>query len=675
MGTANLTINNAHGSNPSTVALGTGTGTTVFTSSSTGVDTVTAGATGQSISTGGGDDVVNALTTAIFYGGTYNGGAGTNDVLNITAAGADTRLTLAATAVANGAAAVTGFEVINVTIDGTGDVVTITPDAAVTVNFVGAVAGDITVTGTGGAVTANAAAGQQLTVNGTGNVTVGATNTTGTIIFSTTKTAGTNSVTAYAGNQTVTNNSTIVTTIDGALLAGNTETLSGAGAFTVNGLVGTGTIAAAAATGVITVNGTTAGARTVNTGSAADVITITGTAAAIQTITTLGGNDTVTLTTTGGANVVDLGAGNDIYTAGTAGGSVTGGAGSDSMTGGAGADVFIYTSAADSSGVNTDTITGLNFNADIIRHSVVMSGTTFDATTATSTTVGFSNFNASSGVITVLANDGTLTINTASSTNTPTSSGTLSGTSLIQYVVTATDTASTITLGAGNDTVTGGAAIDTINTGAGNDSISGGLGADQINGGAGQDTITSGGGADVITILSGQAQGAIGGTLNAGTITGFDVITDLTTGTTAASKDLIEMPGTGAIATAGAGVNGTDSTLTIGGSVVAVHTISATGLFSATDGTGAVVVTSDAGLAAFVQYLTLNDIGNAGMAVVFTATYGASTRGSTAHSFIYSQNTDDAGGVGGYSLVDIVGVTLTGIEATASTTDLRAFIS
>jgi len=63
------------------------------------------------------------------------------------------------------------------------------------------------------------------------------------------------------------------------------------------------------------------------------------------------------------------------------------------------------------------------------------------------------------------------------------------------------------------------------------------------------------------------------------------------------------------------------------------------------------------------------------MAVTFVATYTESTRGSATHSFIYSQNTNDAGGVGGYSLVDIVGVTLTGVESTVSDTDARVLLT
>ena len=518
---ASLTINNAHASNASTVVLGSQTtsGTQTFTSSSTGIDTVTAGAAAQSISTGGGDDVVNVGSQAIFFGGTYNGGAGTNDVLNVTLA-ATQPISFAAAAVAGGAAVATGFEVINVAQNNAASTVTIVPDAAVTVNFTDAAAGEITVTGTGGAVTANAAAGQQITVNGTGNVTVGGTNTTGAIIFSSTKTAGTNSVTDSANSHTITNNSAISVAVNSTAQTGTT-TLAGAGDFVVTGLVATGGVITSGGTGSVSVTGTDATAHTVTGGAGADTVTITNVAGdGVQTITTNGGNDTVTLTSTTGANIVDLGAGNDTYTAGAAGGSVTGGTGSDSMTGGAGTDVFLY-GTGDSGGVTTDTITGLNFNADVIRLTASMISTGFAGGTTTATIVGFNSFNATTGAITILTDDGTMTINTASSTNAPTVTGSLQTSSALEYYITGTTAADTITTGAGADSVSGGLGADTINVGSGNDTVRGGTGADIINVGSGTDAIiqTALGDSGTLTMNAGA--------VNSISTTGFDVITGM----------------------------------------------------------------------------------------------------------------------------------------------------
>jgi len=502
-----LAINNTHASNPSSVTLGaqTTSGTQSFTSTGTGIDTVVAGAPNQSISTGAGDDVVTA-SAANFLGGTFNGGSGTNDVLNLTANGT-TGITAGATATTGAIAAVTGFERINVTTAAATGLFNITPDAAVTIF---SLTSGITVagTGSGGVITVSGLAGAAVTVNGTAAFTVSGNNTTGDITFDST---GTKNVIDSANTHQITNNSTTVVTVD-ATLQTATDTLLGAGPFTINNLIAAGTIAGSGATGVITVNGTTAAAHSsIVTGSAADVVTITGTAANAQTITTNAGNDTVTLTGTGAANVVDLGAGNDTYLAGSAGGSVTGGLGSDSMTGGAGTDVFLY-GTGDSGGVTTDTITGLNFNADVIRVNATMTSAAFAGGTGTTTASGYNNFNATTGVITIQTDDGTMSINTASSSNTPTVTGSLQTSSVIQYYITGSVAADTIATGAG---------ADSILSGIGNDIINAGLGADTIVGGAGDDAITlteSVASADTV-VFSGATT-----TLNgADTITGFTV--------------------------------------------------------------------------------------------------------------------------------------------------------
>lgn len=59
-------------------------------------------------------------------------------------------------------------------------------------------------------------------------------------------------------------------------------------------------------------------------------------------------------------------------------------------------------------------------------------------------------------------------------------------------------------MGAGNDTVVGGAAYDFIEGGAGNDNLDGGAGDDEIIGGTGADSMTGGTGADVFVIQTGD---------------------------------------------------------------------------------------------------------------------------------------------------------------------------
>jgi hypothetical protein len=198
------------------------------------------------------------------------------------------------------------------------------------------------------------------------------------------------------------------------------------------------------------------------------------------------------------------------------------------------------------------------------------------------------------------------------------------------------------------------------------------LGADVLTGGAGADLfkITSSATGTAGSLHSGNL--TIGGLGDNGTITAFDQITDLTTGTVAADKDTLDFSVAGILAAAASG-DFTNSTLTVGGKAIATHTISATGLTTFTNTNGeAVVINSDAALAAVIQYLSGGDIGNAGATLIFNATYSAETRGSVTHTFAYQQTTTNAATTGagdGYSLVDLVGVTLTGLETTASTTN------
>jgi len=142
------------------------------------------------------------------------------------------------------------------------------------------------------------------------------------------------------------------------------------------------------------------------------------------------------------------------------------------MTANTGADVFNYTTVLESSGISADTITGFDYNADVIQIATTMTTTGFDAGTADATVVGFSNFNASTGVITVLTDQGTMTLNTATSTNAPGASGSMQTSPAIGYTLTGTTGDDTIVTGAGADTITGGAGADAITGGTGNDVFS-----------------------------------------------------------------------------------------------------------------------------------------------------------------------------------------------------------
>jgi len=73
----------------------------------------------------------------------------------------------------------------------------------------------------------------------------------------------------------------------------------------------------------------------------------------------------------------------------------------------------------------------------------------------------------------------------------------------------------------GNDIIFGGEGNDNLNGNRGNDTLFGGNGNDILNGGMDADTLTGGAGADIFVLTS----------LNASLVTGFDTITDFTSGT------------------------------------------------------------------------------------------------------------------------------------------------
>jgi Ca2+-binding RTX toxin-like protein len=472
---------------------------------------------------------------------------------------------------------------------------------------------------------------------------------------------------------------------------------------------GTGTLdwvgSALAGNQVISANTSGTAAATITGGAGND--TLTGNLGA-NTITGGDGNDVISALA--GNDTISGGAGNDALTAGDGADTVSGGAGNDTVTlteSGSSADVVEISSVVGTStdsasvvvasGLDTggDTITGFDLAADTLKitatnvvafehgtHTGVGAGSV--ELSATGVVGEFSKMTAvvelgsstTAGTIAIgAAATGDIAVTFSGLTNAGVAVTDLTVAGIeaslegrIQYVLTGTAAANTIV---------GGSLADSISGGADADSLSGGAGVDTLTGGTGQDTITSGLGADTIIIGAGDAITTIGGAGNSGTIVGFDVITDLTTGTTAAAKDLIDFAVTPVAGTVAADVNGTDSTLTVGGTdAVITHSIAAGSVvtFKKT-GPAALAITSDAILAAVVQYLAANDIGDAGTTVVFTATYATSTRGSTAHSFLYQQKTTNAGGTDGYEVIDLVGVTLVGIETTASTTDASVYVA
>ncbi|MFZ3039784.1 MAG: hypothetical protein WA115_08325, partial [Polynucleobacter sp.] len=321
-------------------------------------------------------------------------------------------------------------------------------------------------------------------------------------------------------------------------------------------------------------------------------------------------------------------------------------------------------------------LVGLNANPTIIGGSIgtLTVANTGSAAIATDGTLTFrDNDGTLDGSFSMVATDGSLasTAATVILDNNVAATLTLNAAATGDSIIYNSQTgASTLTGGAGNDYLVGNTGIDTLSGGdgsdilrgdAGADILSGGIGNDTLLGGAGADTLTGGTGADTFTINTNDASTTIGGTGNAGTITGYDVISDFDS-----ASDTLDLQGTLVAAANTAATDGANSTLTIGGVAVQSHAIS-NGMVTFDDAasyTTALSLTSTAQVAAVVQYLKANDIGNANTVLAFNATIGG-----TAHTYIYEQLSAAAPGTTAANslLVDLGGVTISNLSTLIAT--------
>jgi len=204
---------------------------------------------------------------------------------------------------------------------------------------------------------------------------------------------------------------------------------------------------------------------------------------------------------------------------------------------------------------------------------------------------------------------------------------------------------------------------DTILAGDGNDHLYGLGGADSLTGGLGADMMTGGAGADTFVINTGHSRAILGGSADVGTISGFDRITDFDT-----AADILNLQGSPVAVANTTGTNGANSVLTVGGAAISSHAIT-NGVISFDDVNnfaGALTLTTDAHVAAAVDYLQRNDLGASGSTVAFVA--GGRT-------FIYEQvgNSPNAANdilveLQGVSLANLT--TLIGSRITPVTLDL-----
>jgi hypothetical protein len=222
-------------------------------------------------------------------------------------------------------------------------------------------------------------------------------------------------------------------------------------------------------------------------------------------------------------------------------------------------------------------------------------------------------------------------------------------------------------------TITGSAGNDTIDfTAVGITYAASGL---RITGGTGADTITliARATVDTLAYASGDTALSIGGSGNNGTITGFDTIINFADGNGTNFSDALDFSKTGGggasysgtKAAATVATNGTDSTLTIGGQTVKSHAITSGGLITFDDADiyssgGKLTLTSSTDLAAVIQYLQGNDIGDQGSTVLFAV--GSDSYVFTQRNGSFSPNNGED------TLVMLSGVTATSLITTNAVT-------
>ncbi|MFM2043657.1 MAG: hypothetical protein RLY86_2233 [Pseudomonadota bacterium] len=611
-----------------------------------GVDSITGGAGVDSLSGGNGDDTFVVTATAEFLGlvapETVLGGAG-NDTLSFT--GNDAR-TINATDLLG----LNSVETISIggnaanTITLTDQVFTANGVTNLRVTDADGSAGALTVTagslsaGNSVTVTGNTATGVNDTLNG------GAGNDT--FIFSTTTgLEATDTVNGGSGTDTIQLNVTAAAT---AVLNGvtNVERIvtSGTG-HNVSITLGANTVINANSTLLI------------DTSSNANNLTLDASAGTTtsRNVSVVAGNGTDSIIGTSGNDTVSGGQGND---------TIRGGDGADVISGGTGTDTFVYTGVSQSSGTTIDDITDWVSGTDKLQVDLNYSSSVASVVVNTQILTAASGLTAAQNALS--GERGQVIYDTASSTLYINNNNDNLLTSL-DYAIKlapAGTAANTVVAGDILFSVVGGSGADTITIGHN--------AAHTINGGAGADsiTLTTSTVRDTVIMAAGGTSVSIGGTGNNGTISGYDTITGFNVGTTAASKDLLDVVGT--VAANAAGTNGTDSTLTVSAAAIASHAIT-DGIITFDDNNtydaGSLVsVTTEASLAAVVQYLTLNDLGNGGTSVGFTANIGS------ARTFVYTQTGDNAGGTGGYTLVELVGVTAVSLITDGTSTTANALL-
>ncbi|MBV7266499.1 DUF5801 repeats-in-toxin domain-containing protein [Erythrobacter ani] len=189
------------------------------------------------------------------------------------------------------------------------------------------------------------------------------------------------------------------------------------------------------------------------------------------------------------------------------------------------------------------------------------------------------------------------------------------------------------------------------------DILVGRSGNDTLVGGDGGDILVGNGGSDQFFLRDGDSLAVVGGSGDAGTVSGFDVIVDFDV-----ANDRLNFDGLTVQAIQTSGIDGNDSTLTINGATIKSHSV-VNGIIRFDDSdtfSSALSLSGEGNIAAVVDYLQNNDIGNDNSVVAFTA--GSDT-------YVYYQ--DNAGPTPSQdSLVLLQGVTITNFNTLVSGTTI-----
>jgi len=398
---------------------------------------------------------------------------------------------------------------------------------------------------------AGASSGQALTSVTITTAGAGSTVQLGTLGLGTSSSIATYTLSAGVAS-TVSTGATTVASIANLVLTADSAVTDSIGAFTTSGGIGKGTITTAVGSTMDYIL-TDGSAGTGAFGSATTPIVVAGAGRTNIVIT----GQSAYVSGASASGIIDLyftlaGAGSAGATVigGSADDTLEGGGGSDHLTGGAGADSLNGGGGADtlSGGTGDDVLNG-GSGIDTVSYASASA-----AITVTLGTVGTpANGQAASSSASALAGFGTDSLIAGSIE-------VLIGSAYGDTLTAITDTASTISGGAGNDTITGGTGADSLSGGDGADSINAGEGIDVILGGAGNDTIVLGETTSVADTLQFSAT-ANGADVITGFVSGTDKISLL--GVSATSGSILDSDGisngiqayaattTGAVALAG----------------------------------------------------------------------------------------------------------------------------